>query len=186
MTWLDRYLQQWRIKKVLPHIPVNAALLDIGCHEGELLKRVKDIIKEGVGIDRHCTTGNIAPNINLIKGMFPQVIPAGQRYDCITALALLEHIPAESQTAFIKSCHDVLSKDGTLIFTVPAAAVDHVLNILVKLRLAEGMSLEEHFGFDAAITPSLAAKAGFKLLLHQRFQFGLNNLFVFVKNNGSG
>ena len=181
MTWLDRYLQQWRIKKVVPYIPANAALLDIGCHKGELLVQVKHMINEGIGIDPHCPAGSIAPNINLINGMFPQVVPIGQHYDCITALALLEHIPAEAQPSFINSCYDVLNKNGKIIFTVPAAATDCILSILVKLRLVKGMSLEEHFGFDAKTTPKLAAQAGFKLLVHQRFQFGLNNLFVFVK-----
>ena len=57
LTWLDRYLQQRRIKKVVPYIPANAALLDIGCHKGELLVQVKHMINEGVGIDPHCING---------------------------------------------------------------------------------------------------------------------------------
>jgi hypothetical protein len=43
------------------------------------------------------------------------------------------------------------------------------------------MSLEQHHGFEASSTRSLFERQGLKLVLHQRFQLGLNNLFVFKR-----
>lgn len=49
------------------------------------------------------------------------------------------------------------------------------------VRLSDGMSLEQHYGYDIAQTPDLFCAAGFALLKASKFQFGLNNLFVFEK-----
>ncbi len=163
------------------HAGDNISLLDIGCHHGELLLKAKDKISRGVGIDPHVKTGNITASIKLINGMFPAALESADKFDCITALAVLEHIPANEQTVFMKACYDRLNKNGNLIITVPDAKVDKILSVLTLLRLVKGMSLEEHFGFKAATTPALAYATGFTMLMHEQFQFGLNNLFVFSK-----
>ena len=43
------------------------------------------------------------------------------------------------------------------------------------------MSLEEHYGFDPRDVPGLFCKEYFEMLNFSKFQFGLNNLFVFKK-----
>jgi 2-polyprenyl-3-methyl-5-hydroxy-6-metoxy-1,4-benzoquinol methylase len=173
------------MRKAIRHIQHNAVLLDIGCHKGELLQQVKNKISSGTGIDPHCSTCDPETNIKLLKGMFPAGLPPEQKYDCITALALLEHIPAAAQPAFMQACYDALGKNGKLVLTVPDASVDRILRVLAKLKLIDGMSLEEHFGFSVQAIPALASAAGFKLLLHESFQLGLNNLFVFTKEVAS-
>ncbi len=181
MTWLDKYLQNRRIHKALDNVPNGASLLDIGCHKGELLMMAKDKIINGIGIDPLCTPSFPANNIQLLKGLFPGVLQNEKRFDCITALAVLEHIPLTEQASFMNACFLNLNEKGKLILTVPDAKVDNILAVLTRVGLIKGMSFEEHFGFDARSTVPVAEKEGFHLLIHKRFQMGLNNLFVFIK-----
>jgi hypothetical protein len=74
-----------------------------------------------------------------------------------------------------------LRSGGRLIVTVPSPAVDTILVGLRTIRLLDGMSLEQHYGFSPAETRLLFGFAGLTLTAQKRFQFGLNNLFVFVK-----
>jgi hypothetical protein len=43
------------------------------------------------------------------------------------------------------------------------------------------MSMHEHYGFVPAHTLRVFAEPDFRLLTHRKFQFGLNNLFVFER-----
>lgn len=181
MTWLDTYLQNQRISKALQHVGNNVSLLDIGCNKGELLLKAQSRLTSGAGIDPHCRNEFIAPRVELINGMFPASLRSRDQFNCITALAVFEHIPAREQVAFMKACYELLPPHGKLIITVPDKKVDRILLWLKKLKMIEGMNLEQHFEFDAKQTPQLAIAAGFTMLFHQRFQLGLNNLYVFLK-----
>ena len=65
--------------------------------------------------------------------------------------------------------------------TVPHPLGDIVLDALMFLRLADGMSTEEHHGFDVGQTRSIFEQAKLELLRERWFQLGLNRLFVFEK-----
>jgi hypothetical protein len=69
-----------------------------------------------------------------------------------------------------------------VIVTVPAKAVDHILAVLRFLHLIDGMSLEEHYGFEPDDTTARVFTApSFRLIHRSRFQAGLNHLFVFER-----
>ena len=117
-----------------------------------------------------------------MKGAFPHDLPSQtDLFDAITLLAVLEHIPESEMAAFSKALGDKLAPGGFLVITVPGPAVDHILAALKTLRLIDGMSLEEHHGFKTEQTPAIFEAVGLSLVTHRRFQFGLNNLFVFKK-----
>ena len=57
--------------------------------------------------------------------------------------------------------------------------MDPILDVLIRLRLAHGMDLEAHHGFEPRATPAIFEPHGFQLERARRFQLGLNTLFVF-------
>lgn len=181
LTILDKYLQNRRIRKAFKYIPAGALLLDIGCHKGELLLKAQKKIKAATGIDPACIPGRINPKTELIKGNFPRDLIIKTKFTCITALAVFEHIEPVEQLRFLAACREALEPGGRLIMTIPDQKVDQVTARLKKLRLIDGMDLQAHHGYDVFNTIPLASKAGLKLHLFEQFEWGLNNLFVFVK-----
>lgn len=183
MTFLDKYLQRWRMNKALPFIPIKSHLLDIGCFKGELLLAAQHKLAFGLGIDPLADDKVLSEKLQCVKGNFPAHVPVGLSFHAITALAVFEHIPTTEQPGFLKACSNFLKPGGFLIISVPDAKVDALLNILTRIKLVKGMSLEEHYGFEVASLIPMAKNVGFELHTHQKFQLGLNNLFVFKKPN---
>jgi hypothetical protein len=181
MKWLDKYLQNERIKKAKDYIPSGSRVLDIGSDDGILFKKVKNI-KSGIGIEPKIEKEISGDNYKIIKGYFPNDC-AGQKFDVITLLAVLEHIPVIQLQKFGIDCHQALHKNGLIIITVPSPKVDLLLTVLKKLNLIDGMSLEEHHGFNVTDTNKIFSENRFKLIAYKPFQFGLNNLFVFQAKN---
>src|SRR5262245_34959392 len=153
MRWLDRVLQRWRIEKAVAHVRPGDRLLDVGCHEGELLARVAGRVAAATGVDPLAAPRE-APGSRIVRGVFPgEPAFAPGSFDCITALAVLEHVP--DPAGFARACAVALAPGGRAVLTVPHAAVDRILDVLIALRLVDGMAHEEHHGFDAATTPAL-------------------------------
>jgi SAM-dependent methyltransferase len=180
MKPLDRFLQHWRIHKTRPYITRGARVLDIGCADGELFRVLTPIIGEGVGIDPDLERPLTTPMYRLIRGWFPQALPDSEPFDTITLLAVLEHIPLGQQAEFARDCVRALTPNGRLIITVPSPLVDHILAILLRLRLVDGMAVEQHYGFKPDRVPALFGQE-MRLVTARTFQFGLNHLFVFQK-----
>lgn len=177
MKAVDRILQSWRERKVRAWLPAGARVLDIGCHQGEFLERLGGAIRDSVGLDplaRPRTTATFTLRAELFRE--PLDFPAG-RFDAITLLATLEHIRDKAPLA--REARRLLAPGGRLIMTVPSPRVDAIVHTLVRLRLADGMSLEEHHGFVPADTEPIFRAAGLELEHHAAFQLGLNHLFVF-------
>jgi 2-polyprenyl-3-methyl-5-hydroxy-6-metoxy-1,4-benzoquinol methylase len=185
MKVLDRYLQSKRIEQTIPFIKAGNEVLDIGSNYGELfdLYIKKGINITGVGIDPNISGDSKGNEFTLIKDYFPTPKLEKKDFDVIVLLAVLEHIPLTNIPGFARNCYERLKSGGKLIITVPSKSVDHILNILLFLRLIKGMELEQHYGYDINMTKPLFEKEGFNLLLHKTFQVGLNNLFVFEKNS---
>ena len=179
MTWMDRWIQQQRFNQVIPNIPSDSIVLDIGCHQGELFQSMGTHLKAGFGIDPLLSETIKKPLFTLIKGRFPMDWNIKTELGCITMLAVLEHIPKEQQLQMVKQIFNLLSPGGLVILTVPSMKTERLLKLLRRMGLIQGMSLEEHYGFDPGDTCMLFEKAGFILLKHQTFEWGLNNLFVF-------
>lgn len=180
MTGLDRFIQKRRIEKARRFIPDNARVLDIGTADGALFKHLQ-WLRDGVGIDPDLNEDVVLDNAKLIAGVFPDALQNKSTFDVITMLAVLEHIPREAQIALARNCFQYLNPEGRLIITVPSPVADRVLVVLKRLRLIDGMKTEQHYGYDVSTTPQTFTSAGFSMIVSERFQCGLNNLFVFSR-----
>jgi SAM-dependent methyltransferase len=181
MRFFDRFLQSWRACKATPWIPKGARVLDVGCHQGEFLRRLGERIGPSVGLDPLAKPEANA-HFNLIAEPLsaPSSFAAGS-FDVVVMLATLEHIRDKDPLA--RECRRLLRPGGRIIITVPVPLVDRIVDLLRHLRLADGMSLEEHHGFDPSTTPEVFGRHGFDLEYRSRFQLGLNYLFVFRKRD---
>jgi 2-polyprenyl-3-methyl-5-hydroxy-6-metoxy-1,4-benzoquinol methylase len=181
MKTVDRILQQWRLAKVRPYMSKGARVLDVGCADGALFRKFRSQIEEVVGIDPTLRQSVEMDRCRLISGQFPDNVPDTGPFDAITMLAVLEHIQSEEQPRWATACARLLKPGGYLIITAPSPVVDRVLALLKFIRLIDGMSLEEHYGFEPRCVPSLFSVGTMELVKAGRFQLGLNNLFVFRK-----
>jgi len=179
VTALDRIIQRWRIQVARRYIPRDVRLLDIGSADGELLRLLGRV--SNVGIDPLVEKPGQHAFGLLIRGDFPDDLAEATPFDAITLLAVLEHVPSTAQPAFVQSIARYLNPGGTVVLSVPSARVDAILAVLRTLRLVHGMSLEQHYGFAAPSTVPLFEAAGLRLAVHRKFEFGLNNIFVFTK-----
>ncbi len=180
----DSVLQFWRIRKAAPYIPHGAHVLDIGCSDGALFRVLGERIASGVGIDTAPVPGDHG-SFRFIQGYAPEALPKGDRYDVITMLAVLEHVPPDAQRDLAVACVSLLRPRGRIVCTVPSPKVDSLIHLGQRLRILEGMAEPEHYGFEPADTVRLFTDCGFALRRARRFQLGLNNLFVFARRLGA-
>jgi SAM-dependent methyltransferase len=175
---IDRVLQRWRIDTARAYLRPEDRILDIGCADRSLYDRL-GTCREYVGIDPGLDADMRLDRGMLIRGRFPAALPGAEPFDAITLLAVLEHVPPAEQPGLASDCARHLRPGGRLILTVPSPAVDRILAVLKALRLIDGMSLEQHYGFRTESVPSLFGAAGLQLAVARKFQLGLNNLFLF-------
>ena len=182
MKPLDRFLQRWRIAKAGPYIGNGTRVLDVGCSDGTLFRQLGSRIGEGVGIDPDLREPVELPGLHLLPGKFPEGLGNHGPFDVITMLAVLEHIPPEHQQELARGCSQYLKPGGYLVITTPSPLVDRILDVLAFVRLIDGMSLEQHYGFEPGDTPAIFSGHGISLVEARKFQLGLNHLFVFRKD----
>jgi 2-polyprenyl-3-methyl-5-hydroxy-6-metoxy-1,4-benzoquinol methylase len=184
MKFLDKFIRNWRVNVALKNQPkIMENVFDIGCDDGYLLQKLSHITKRQDGIDPRLNTGAISPNSEIKKGFFPSAIEEHQiqgTYDAIFALAVFEHFSEKDIQQSASVIARMLSPEGRLIITVPHPFVDKILDVLLFLHLIEGQALEEHHGFDPETLLGYFSNS-LRLIKRERFQFGLNNVFVFEK-----
>ncbi len=156
-------------------------MIDVGAHQGELFRTLGNGLQEGFGIEPLIKAAIETGTYTIWPGFFPQIRPEKGDWDAVTMLAVLEHIPRAKHAGLVEACHELLKVGGRVIITVPARIVDYILSVLKFVRLIDGMSLEEHTRFEPDECARLFSMPLFKLIRHERFELGLNHLYVFEK-----
>lgn len=182
MKALDKFLRAWRTQVALAQAPtVMQAVLDVGCGDGYLLKRLNAARRDG--LDPTLPEAQDSAGMRLRQGWFPadlESLGMTGPYDAIFSLAVFEHLDDQAIGAARTCLPGLLKPGGRLIISVPHPFVDRILDVLMFLRLIEGQAVHEHHGFDPAELRALASD-GLRLASKTTFQLGLNNLFVFEK-----
>jgi SAM-dependent methyltransferase len=178
---LDLRLRDYRLARALPWVPAGARVLDIGSGDGELFRQWQGHISGGIGLEPLLIEPFEGDGYRLVPGRFPDDVPAGERFDVITMLAVLEHLPPDVQAQLADACAALLKPGGRVVITVPSPRVDDILHVLLKLRLIQGINAHEHYGYKPSDTPAIFPAPRFRLLEQGTFQMRLNNLFVFER-----
>jgi len=170
---------------VAPHIPGNSDILDIGGYDGSFLTHIRDKIKRGVCIDPLIEERK-DDKIEFVRSRVADKFPfPDASFDVVTLIAVYEHLHAERESVTAEIFR-VLRDRGYVLLTVPDKAVDHILKLLLSMRLIDGMStFEEHAHFNSKDTVKIFDGCGFRLVRWKKFQFGLNSLFIFQKKTGN-
>jgi SAM-dependent methyltransferase len=182
LTWLDRFLQRYRIRMAIRELPKATRLLDIGTHDGTLFRLTG---AGGVGIDPELAEVGPIPGVTMVKGFFPDDLPSqgDEQFNAAAALAVLEHIPEDELANWAKSLAGLLAPGGRVVITVPAPTVDHMLHVLMALHLIAGIEAHQHHGFQPEDLESIFTGPQWRLARHRRFQLGLNHLYVFERTS---
>ncbi|MDD5773383.1 MAG: class I SAM-dependent methyltransferase [bacterium] len=164
-------LRQERIFNVLPNL--KGKLLDIGCGDNYLVK----MYGNGIGIDTYDWGGGATVIKNCDKLPFND-----ESFDTVTLLASLNHIPERKE--LIKEIHRVLKKDGKVVITMINPFIGLIGHKIwwYSEDKQRGMKRGETYGLWNKDIILIFEINKFKKELHQRFVYGLNNLFVFKKN----
>jgi len=163
---LGKYLQDWRIDIVLPHI--EGRLLDIGCGMNELVERYPD---DGIGIDVYQWG-----NVDILVEDSSDLPFDDRSFDTVTVLAALNHIP--NRTEVLKEIHRVLKENGKFLMTMIPPAISRVWHILREPwdidQHERGMVDGEVYGIRQKEVRRLLEESGFSIYVEKRFMLGIN------------
>ncbi len=157
-----------RVRMALPHC--RGRLLDVACGRNLLV----GAYGEGIGADIHAYP-EIAVRCDSSRLPF-----RNSSFDSVALLACLNHITRRRET--LDECRRVLAPGGRLILTMISPWIGWFSH-RIRLRhdpdqLDRGMSSEEDPGLPNREVVRLLEAARFKPVLHRRFMWGLNNLFL--------
>ncbi|HYJ60223.1 MAG TPA: class I SAM-dependent methyltransferase [Actinomycetota bacterium] len=181
LTVVDRAIRAWRIRVAARYVRRGSRVLDVGCHDGALFRALDGRISSGLGVDPDLEGDTSIGPYTFTRASFPGDPPIEGVFDAITMLAVLEHMEPSALEAVHRTCLRLLAPGGSVVITVPSPQVDRILHWLQRARLIAGVALHQHHGFDPALVPATLDRPPLRLISRRRFEFGLNNLFVFER-----
>lgn len=115
---------EFNYKKYFPKEKNKAHLLDIGIGRGEMLSCMKMWgYRNFLGIDISPSTIEFCQSLNLpcdlVDNSVEYLLNNPEKYDLITLLDVLEHIPKNDSLNFLLALRQALKPDGILIIQVP-------------------------------------------------------------------
>lgn len=121
LDWGFEYL--WYMKYIVSKIVDNhpASLCDVGCGDGRLLQMLCGKVKQLEGIDLVKKAVGFAQTFNVhAKVHLGDLYMLEDKFECVTAVEVLEHIPNKEISRFVKGLERLLEDNGCLIISVPS------------------------------------------------------------------
>jgi len=181
-TVLDKVLENWRANKVKKYIKRGDAVYDLGCgYEGAFLKKIREDLNEGTGLDISVSRDFYDKKIKLKEADLNRRLPLQDcSADAVVSLAVIEHL--DDYRGYLKETHRILRNGGTLLVTTPDPKSEFILKILGKICLIDDKEINDHKRyFHPETLMSELKKIGFYSIIHKKFQCGLNNLLIAKK-----
>ncbi len=117
-------------REVVPFIPPGAKrILDVGCARGGFGALLTD--REVYGVEPNPEAATVAAKRyrHVYRGVFPDVVPEGEVFDCIIFNDVLEHLV--DPYAAVRDCRDYLAMDGHVVASIPNMRYVQVLKRLL-------------------------------------------------------
>ncbi|MCG2827558.1 MAG: class I SAM-dependent methyltransferase [Thermoplasmatales archaeon] len=141
----------------------NSKILEIGCAEGYLLKRLEDKFETyGVDVSEHAV--KIARK-NAVKSRISvqdanNINFSSEKFDMVIALSILEHLRKPENC--IQRCYQILKKDGILVVQVPNT---ESIAVTLKGKEWQGYRDKTHLSLKSPDEwVKLLKSAGFKIV----------------------
>lgn len=166
--WLVRRRQQ-AVRRYL-----RGRVLDFGCGVGTLAEICDPA--GYVGCDTDPRKLEIARR-DRPQHRFEIVLPEGERFDTVAALAFIEHV--HDPAGYLRSFAGLLNPGGRIVLTTPHPSLEWVHTSGARIGLFSHAAHDEHEDLiDRARVRELLTGTGMRLAVYRRFLFGANQLFV--------
>ncbi len=175
---LSPWLREKRLGAARPHL--HARVLDFGCGSGALAQLISSDHYLGVDTDEDSLQ---QARIKFPKHHFISGLPEpDERFDCVVALAVIEHVSDPYGLLRTLSRHLNESDEARLIVTTPHPSVDWIHGLGASVGLFSKHANEEHEELlDRIKLESAGVETGLRLVSYRRFLLGANQLAVYAK-----
>lgn len=158
----------------------KGAILDIGCGSFPHFL-INTSFKKKYGLDSSVAKDDLLNYSIIIKkqnaGRKPMPFDGGF-FNCITMLAVFEHIEREEVPFVLKEVKRVLAQDGKFIITTPAPWSNLILWTFSRIGLISKVEIDDHkHAFSKKDIEQFLIDAGFSRIKSGYFELGCNMWF---------
>lgn len=153
LTWGLEYITYISFVADLINENHPLTLLDVGCGDGRLIYMVKSLVPRISGIDLSERATAFARAFNPdIEIACDEVATISRKYDWVTLIEVLEHIPDDQMRLYVRNIARVMKDDGRLLISVPTVNVPtdrkhyrHYDFDLLRDTIAPSFEVEKHW-----------------------------------------